>query len=174
MSFPKSICRKSKYSILLISVFLVSSFASPLILNDVTTKFNKIRGPFDKNYILPDQNIDISKYKIILTPYFNNSFTFDANTIIECSVNNNTVQEITLHAKQLMFSNVKIIYESGSPQVIDTIPPIDDKYDFWKLKFSRKLKQHDTFKIEINYVGFMSDDFYGFYKTSYEEKGQTK
>lgn len=156
-----------KTAILLVASILLSAinatpFSQPRTFEDEIPGDVNVR---DENYRLLPQKIRILRYAVTLTPYFSgiNAFTFDGEVTIMAEVDEDNVLELKLHAKMLNFKSVMHGLEELE------INLIDDKYDFWIIKFKTPPAK-GRFEINIKYTGVLGDDMHGFYRSSYEEK----
>lgn len=132
------------------------------------------------NYRLPT-NVLPSKYVVEITPYFTSAngkekFTFDGKVEITLRTNETNVHEIVLH-----LNNIEV---NGSPRLRDVITPLTEikivsiNYDVRTHKYTLLLEKALTvnrdFVLSIQYLGHLTTNMLGFYRSSYEENGVTK
>jgi len=157
----------------MIAIASVASVTSTSIL-DVATKDASLNYRLSTN-VLPHQ------YVIELTPYFTDEngkqrFTFDGKVDITVSTNESNVYEITLHAFELdILPNIRLR---------DAITPLTEirihsrTYDIrthkYTLGLEKQLQPGRQFVLSLQYIGKLSTDMAGFYRSSYEENGVTK
>lgn len=131
-------------------------------------------------YRLPT-NVLPKKYVVELTPYFTNEngkkqFTFDGKVEINLHATEADVKQIVLHINEIEIN--------GTPRLKDAITPLTEIqvvsiiYDVGTHKYTILLEKALTinreYLLSIQYLGYLSTNMRGFYRSSYEENGVTK
>lgn len=134
----------------------------------------------DLNYRLPTIVVP-HHYVVELTPYFTSQngkekFTFDGKVDITLSTEENDITEIVLHAHELDIS--------GTPRLRDEILTLteirivsrtqDARTHKYTLSLEKPLPPRRRYVLSLQFVGKLSTDMHGFYRSSYAENGVTK
>lgn len=132
------------------------------------------------NYRLPT-NVLPSKYVVEITPYFTSEngkeqFTFDGKVDITLRAVEADVRQIVLH-----YHDIEV---NGAPRLKDAITPLTESkivsmnYDVRTHKYTlileRPLTVNRDYVLSIQYLGHLTTNMRGFYRSSYEENGVTK
>lgn len=147
-----------------------------LLLLSVFVQLNAQNG---KDYRLT-KDILPSNYKIRLEPYLEESdgeqrFTFDGEVLITLSTQQSDLTEIALHSKNLNYSSITLIEKDDEDAaIIETSESLDDVTDIMTLELSQALKPNTNYSLNFIYVGLLSVEMHGFYRSSYVEGGVTK
>lgn len=120
-------------------------------------------------------------YGVEVTPYFSSEhgkqqFTFDGKVDVTLSTTAGDIRKITLHANQLNISSDIRLRDAITP--LSEIKVISQTYDPRTHKYTLGLASALTpmrkYVLSMQYVGQLSSDMTGFYRSSYEENGQIK
>lgn len=121
------------------------------------------------NYRLPNnthpETYDLSLY----TRVDQNIFHFNGMVRIGIVVDQPT-NEIVLHAKQLVVSNVRLFrIAAGAPKEVGTLPPVYEAVsEFLRIRTDNvNLLAGDRLSLEITYSGTLRTDSHGLFRTSY-------
>lgn len=135
------------------------------------------------DYRLPTIIEPIS-YVIDLIPHFTkgtdyDAFTFDGNVDIELRTNATDVRTIVLHAKELEILQMNFIqksewYSTWMIPIRINRKDVDNKTDKHTFELGEALTPNKTYTLSFKYTGKLRTDMKGFYRSSYEENGQTK
>ncbi|XP_050466418.1 putative aminopeptidase-2 [Cataglyphis hispanica] len=123
------------------------------------------------DYRLPTSVKPIS-YEIILTPKFQDNFTFEGTVKITAEVKNET-DSITLHVGNIQITSRSILVDEQNVNLVnDTYDKVTEKYT---LNFPQTLRKGSEILISFAYNGILNDNMIGFYKSSYfDEDDQIK
>lgn len=134
----------------------------------------------DTNYRLNSQITPIH-YSIIISPYLNTgddwAFTFDGEVSITLETNETNVDKIRLHSQDLEISASNITLTSDTSVIgLNPANPLEFviKYSFLDINLEAPLQAGVRYTLGISYRGPLREDLSGFYRSSYEENGQTK
>lgn len=120
-------------------------------------------------------------YVVEVTPYFisehgKEQFTFDGKVEITLSATVRDVKQITLHANKLNISSDILFRDAVTP--LSGIRVLSKTYDPRTHKLTLGLESAMAtgrrYILSMQYVGILSDDMNGFYRSSYEENGKIK
>lgn len=133
----------------------------------------------ETGYRLPNSTVPL-KYNIEITthvhdPNSDQQFEFEGKVIISLRVEEENVQNITLHYREITVTHVKLS-ESGSLILIDDDSSFstDTTYEFLVIQPPSALKV-GIYTLEIQYHGELRSDNGGFYRSSYTDaSGRTK
>jgi hypothetical protein len=117
-----------------------------------------------------------SLYELTVKPYIgrtfgDRSFTFDGSIDIHFTCTKPTNQ-IIFHIKDLDFKNETIKLSSQTDSSLSLVLPWTNDYarEFFKANFSRNCQQGVNYVLHLEYVGEISKNLAGFYRSSYVEK----
>lgn len=120
-------------------------------------------------------------YLLEVTPYFTSEhgkekFTFDGKVDIWLSATERDVREITLHVNKLNISNNIRLRDAITPltEIRVTNTDYDERTHKYTLSLESALVANRRYVLSMQYVGILSSDMNGFYRSSYEENGQIK
>jgi aminopeptidase 2 len=124
------------------------------------------------DYRLPTSVKPISYTIRLENSWVGDPFIFNGTTIIQAKVINAT-DNITLHVGNLQIITDTVTVNKTTIVIKDRIyDNVTEKYTF---KLSKILDNDTIVDISFNYVGNLSDNMAGFYRSSYvDEKGQIK
>jgi aminopeptidase N len=170
--------------IFLLLLGVVAFNATPIPLTPFESQV-LIQADIDSKQSVPDYRLNDNvlplHYDLEIKPYFtvegsNAAFTFDGKVKILVKTTRSNVTEIVLHANRLTIANDWIVYAENDQENPIPHPIADQNEETHKLTLNldSPLEENVNYVIEINYVGEMSNDMYGFYRTSYTENGVTK
>lgn len=158
------------------SITVAKSSPAPFALNETgITKQSETL-----NYRLPTDVLP-SKYVVELTPYFETKngkerFTFDGKVDITLRAVRADIRQIVLHANGLEVS--------GSPRLRDAVTVLteiriislsnDVRTHKYTLVLEKALPINEDYVLSIQYLGHLTSNMRGFYRSSYEENGVTK
>lgn len=120
--------------------------------------------------VLPT-NVKPLHYGLSLEPHFD-TFKFDGQTAIDLQVNE-TSSSVELHALDLEIHETKLIVGSKEFTPLSSTPKKDD--DSIVFEFDNNvLKAGEKAQLRIKFTGELNDKMAGFYRSSYQENGETK
>lgn len=131
------------------------------------------------NYRLP-KDILPSNYKIKLEPYLEESdgeqrFTFDGEARITFTTQMSELSQIVLHSKSLNYSSITLNERADEAAAIEVMSDnLDDETDMLTLELAQALKANTNYTLNFSYVGQLSVEMRGFYRSSYVDGGVTK
>jgi aminopeptidase N len=99
------------------------------------------------------------------------SFTFEG--IMEIHFNcTKPTNKIVFHHKELNFKNESFRLSSPADPTLSIVLPWTNDYprEFFKTNFTRNCQQGVIYVIHIEYVGLLSKNLVGFYRSSYVDK----
>ena len=111
-------------------------------------------------------------FQISLTPFFTN-FTFDGQSTARL-VANVATDVITLHAKRMKIDEDSLSVSENDQDVTKAGFGFDEAREFFKIYLAQPVTAGSTITIYTRYVGELSDDLAGFYRSSYEADGETR
>lgn len=160
------ITESSKHVIPLESNRKTSSTLSPVTdANENNSNITDVRLP---TTIRPE------KYYLKLTPYiFNSNFTFYGEVSIDLVIKNET-DRVTFHGVELLFHRINIKHKKSGRSIKIHKKVEDVPRQFHILILYETLKQGDVYVLNITYTGILNDNLHGFYRSSYEEKNNTR
>ncbi|OWB68833.1 hypothetical protein B5S30_g4223 [[Candida] boidinii] len=122
--------------------------------------------------ILPT-NVKPTHYNVTLEPLFD-SFTFNGEVKIELKVNE-TSDSIALHTVDIKILETLLSTSSatGSVKPLDSSYIDDDQSTVFKFPEGTLVKD-ETVTLTIKFIGELNDMMAGFYRSTYEENGETK
>ena len=129
-------------------------------------------------YRLPD-NIIPSSYTILLSPYFEDEFTFDGKVTITAKVKSPT-DKIVLHTDQLKIdqNDIKVSQLDtwgGIPNELNVVNVTrTEKYHFTNILLKDTITANSEITIRISYKGCLNTEMRGFYRSSYKVDGKTR
>lgn len=137
---------------------------------------DEIETVADVNYRLP-KDINVSKYDIKITPYFEkigekNEFTFDGNVVMTLKTDKTDVTNIVLHKRNLDIVDYSLKKGADEVETIDS--KFDEVTEKWSLELKDKLEKDIDYELTINYGGYLGEVMKGFYRSSYHEQGAKK
>ncbi|ANZ75050.1 BA75_02276T0 [Komagataella pastoris] len=126
---------------------------------------------FPERQLLP-ANVKPTKYDLTLEPLFS-TFKFNGEETIYLDVQENS-SSITLHALEIDLHDSLLITANKSK-----ISPlhVTSNHDDQSLTFQFKegtLVKGDKVQLQLKFIGELNDKMAGFYRSSYEENGETK
>lgn len=126
-----------------------------------------IEARVDEEYRLPT-TLSPETYTVILAPFITaGNFTFDGFVNILIKVVEET-NYISLHAKNLNISSIAVtLANTSSVAVVNET--LNEVTDILTLTLENFLAANTTFELGIRYVGILSDDMTGFYRSSYTD-----
>lgn len=129
------------------------------------------------NYRLPTHLIP-SNYAIEIEPFFTgpNEFTFDGRATITFQ-SQTTTSEIVLHQNQLIIDEqltVLTLASNAGAQTIITGTDWNNVTHLYTLHTSAVLLPNVDYRLTFHYIGILSTDMRGFYRSSYVENQETK
>lgn len=152
---------------------------SRLIYSSVLILHLILFGKCQVNYRLPIEVVP-SNYALEITPYFeaeNNfaAFSFSGNVKITLKTDVNSINKIVLHSNELSILPDFTIrqVESGDAYEIK-LHEYDQRNHQNIFRLNRNLVPKKDYIFNINFIGNLSNDMHGFYKSSYDENGVTK
>lgn len=153
-------------------------FCLLVFIHTVESKVITASETKNTNYRLTDEVRPVN-YDISLRPHFTaengrEAFTFDGSADITLSTDRQNVSSITLHSRDLNISSQAISHVWGDsvPSIKSTI--YDEETHFLTFILDRALLVNQSYILSFKYVGTLRTDMVGFYRSSYEEDGQTK
>ncbi|KAJ0178640.1 hypothetical protein K1T71_005415 [Dendrolimus kikuchii] len=115
-----------------------------------------------------------TRYYLKITPYiYEGNFTFDGEVSIVLTVLNET-EQITFHGVDLVLHDVKLYGNEDGKQVIVTRRIEDPQRHFQTLYLAEMLVVGKQYVLNISYTGILNDNLHGFYRSSYEDKGDKR
>ena len=115
-------------------------------------------------------------YDLTIKPYLDpsfgdKSFTFEGIMKIHFNCTKPTNQ-IVFHHKELTFKNESLKLSSLTDPSLSILTPWENDFqrDFFKANFSRNCQQGSIYILHIEYVGNISKNLVGFYRSSYIDK----
>lgn len=125
----------------------------------------QIQTRADEEYRLPT-TLSPETYTVILAPYIEEgNFTFLGFVHIVINVVQET-NTIALHAKNLNISNIEVTL-ANTTSVTVTNQSLNEVTDILTLTLDTNLTRDSVITLGILYVGILSDDMTGFYRSSY-------
>lgn len=116
-------------------------------------------------------------YKLKLIPFiYTGNFTFHGEVTILVNITEN-VDSITLHADELEIENDSVqVYAEGGDyyEVVISELTNNSKSDFLTLKLEEELQEGKQYNIFIKFKGVLNDMMEGFYRSSYQDKNNTR
>ncbi|XP_011497942.1 PREDICTED: aminopeptidase N-like [Ceratosolen solmsi marchali] len=163
---------------ILLIIYIVTANAHlhfPLKLNtNAELLSNKTQSKV--NYTLPNSIIP-KKYTLSLTTYLDEGlekrFTFDGIVEIEIEILTK-VRSIIFHSKDLRFDRNNIHLRIDKIEIQEFFVQFDKSKDFVNITSLKDDFQTGIYYLKINYVGVLSDDMHGFYRSSYMNAGVKK
>ncbi len=122
-----------------------------------------------KNKVLLPKYIVPERYQILVKPDLE-KFVFEGEETIFLELKKSTTQ-ITLHAKELDISNVKIKISNFEFRISKQIPNI--KSETITFIFKKKLPKGKA-ELSLKFKGILNDQMRGFYRSSYKHNGKEK
>lgn len=124
-----------------------------------------------------DEDFDPISYTIELTPYFDNegdkSFTFDGHVILTFHVNNDGLSSLRLNSYAIFYGELPTIRDLSATPATITVTNINYEVQIVEFVFDQNLVSGRDYEISIVYTGVLTDEMTGFYRSSYEELGET-
>lgn len=99
------------------------------------------------------------------------AFTFDGEVEITLKASKLNVNEIVLHAFDLTIASYSF---NGGASILYNASYYNEQYNKWTIPIPNGgflSEQTDTI-LKVEYVGYMKDDMYGFYRSYYYENGK--
>lgn len=160
---------------------ILLSFCLIAISRSAPTNITDLQSKDVLNYRLPT-NVIPHHYVVELTPYFTTQngnkeqFTFDGKVDITLSTNESDITQIVLHANELEISAIVKLRDEIVP--LTEIKLVSRSQDVrthkYILEFEKALQARRKYVLSLQFVGKLSTDMHGFYRSSYEENGVTK
>lgn len=132
------------------------------------------------NYRLPTDVLP-SKYRVELTPYFETKngkerFTFDGKVEITLRAVRADVRQIVVHVNELAVSGSPRLYDAVTPLTVIPIVSIsnDVRTHKYTLFLEKPLPINEDYVLSLQYLGQLTSNMRGFYRSSYVENGTTK
>lgn len=120
--------------------------------------------------VLPT-NVKPHHYKLDLEPLFD-TFKFNGDVAIQLSVEEES-NFVSLNTLELELLATTLRLASG-----DVVKPIESTYNdddqSTTFKFNETFKKGDELTLNIKFIGELNDKMAGFYRSSYEQDGETK
>lgn len=118
-----------------------------------------------------------SHYDVELTPYFeeeeqHEAFTFDGSVSINLKPSKAGLTKIALHKASINISSLTLIRVSNSAIVSTGLTIYNEETEILTIPVDEPLDVID-YLLKINYVGVLSDDMRGFYRSYYKVGGKT-
>ncbi|TID29521.1 hypothetical protein CANINC_001916 [Pichia inconspicua] len=126
-------------------------------------------GVSESRQVLPT-NVKPLHYDLKLEPLFD-TFKFNGEVKIDLNVNEET-DFITLHTVELELLDHFVINGSETLKPSDVVH--DEEEQTTTFKFSNTFKKGTKIQLYIKFIGELNDKMSGFYRSSYQENGQTK
>ncbi|KAJ5225337.1 hypothetical protein N7468_006562 [Penicillium chermesinum] len=120
--------------------------------------------------VLPT-NVKPVHYDLTLEPNFE-KFTYDGTVTIDLHVNEDT-DFISLNTNELKIHDAVV---SSNGTVVESKPQISTNKDAQTstIKFPQALSAGSSAQLKLNFSGILNDNMAGFYRSSYQENGETK
>lgn len=159
---------------------ILAALCAVSVLSAVPSTDSNTKQSETLNYRLP-KNVLPNRYIVELTPYFTSDngkqqFTFDGKVDITLRAVQSEVRQIVLHMNE--------IEVNGSPRLKDALTSLVEikivsiNYDIRTHKYTvileKPLPINEEYVLSIQYLGRLSTNMRGFYRSSYEENGVTK
>ncbi|GME73112.1 unnamed protein product [Ambrosiozyma monospora] len=116
-------------------------------------------------------NVKPSHYDLTLEPNFT-TFKFDGEETIELTVQEDS-DFVSLHTLELELLESKLTTSKGDFKPTAVTYNEDDQTSTFKFD-DKVLVKGETVKLYIKFIGELNDKMAGFYKSTYEENGETK
>ncbi|XP_030843333.1 aminopeptidase N [Strongylocentrotus purpuratus] len=160
--------------------FLPDRPCKPPTSNGVVGEPTKSTAPEEEwNGRLP-RNLIPRIYHIYLKPYLleedvgpdTRLFTFDGQVKINmtCDV---ATDVITLHSKNITILSYELVDDVGNAVTVADVT-YEDRYDFVHFHLDMMLEEGRSYELVVDYLGELLEGNTGFYRNSYEERGETK
>lgn len=131
---------------------------------------NSSTTPYQGRQVLPT-NVKPNHYYLELEPLFD-TFKFNGEVKIDLVVNE-TSDFITLNTLELELLNSYVLNSNNEKLIpIDTIYNDDDQSTTFK--FDKPFESGSKIQLYIKFIGELNDKMAGFYRSTYEENGETK
>lgn len=123
----------------------------------------------DGRQVLPT-NVKPQHYKLSLEPLFDTS-KFNGDVTIDLDVQESS-DSITLHTLELELLDYYLIKDGENIKPTELSTNEDDQTTTFK--FNQTLDANSKVQLYIKFIGELNDKMAGFYKSTYEENGETK
>lgn len=154
-----------------------------LLVLPITTEISNSVIPIETTTV-PAENAPINlrlptyvkpvRYYLKITPYiYEGNFTFDGEVSIVLTALNET-EQIVFHAVDLVLHDVKFYGNEDGKQVIVTRRTEDPETHFQIVYLAEMLEIGKQYVLNISYTGILNDNLHGFYRSSYEDKGEKR
>ncbi|ODQ79732.1 hypothetical protein BABINDRAFT_49119 [Babjeviella inositovora NRRL Y-12698] len=120
--------------------------------------------PSDRQ-VLPT-NVKPTKYDVTMEPNFS-TFKFDGSIKIDLDVKEDT-HTVTVNSLEIEIHSAKIAGQDAASTTFD-----EDKQSA-TFTFAEELKAGTTAQLELTFTGVLNDKMAGFYRSTYQENGETK
>lgn len=132
------------------------------------------------NYRLPTVVLP-SRYVVELTPYLEaengkERFTFDGKVDITLRAVSADIRQIVLHLNALDVTETPRLRDAVTPLTEIRIVSLtnDTRTHKYTLFLEKPLPLNENYVLSIQFVGYLSTNMRGFYRSSYQENGTTK
>lgn len=153
----------------LVTIVLISLTHNLIAENPITRRVEdvEIRQDDGRRYRLPNDTVP-ETYDITLTTQINNAdFIFYGNVRIGILTREAT-QRITIHHRQLTIIVIRLWTTTDPPQQIGVNPySYDATLEFLEIPVQTTLPAGTRYVLDIDYMGTLREDNYGFYRSSY-------